>query len=332
MNRFLLRGLMTSVLALGLVGVAAPAFAQNGTLKGKVVTEGGQAAAAVEVVLELTGDTPRTIRTITDKFGEWIRPGVPVGGTWKITAKKDKDLGEVTVTVKSGDNKVPDIILLTPETRASGKKVVSEAEAAKVNKHAEEVANLTKEVNAAVEAGRYDEALAKLKTLDEKLEKCVPCVMKMAEVYNRMKDDVNTEAMVRKAMEYDPADPDPHRQLANLYNNQKKFDEAAKASAKAGELAAAKGGGTDATSLLNQGIIFWNAGKYPEAKAEFEKAVKADPKKAEAQYRLGLAIYNVAASGQGSLADAKGPLNEYLKLDPKGEFAEIAKALLASIK
>ena len=91
-------------------------------------------------------------------------------------------------------------------------------------------------------------------------------------------------------------------------------------------------GGTDATSLLNQGIIFWNAGKYPEAKAEFAKAVKADPKKADAQYWLGLSTYNVAAMGQGSIADAKGPLSEYLKLEPKGEYAEVAKALLATIK
>jgi len=332
MNRFLVRGLMTGVLALGLIGMAAPAFAQNGTLKGKVVTEGGTAAAAVEVVLELTGDTPRTIRTITDKFGEWIRPGLPVGGTWKITAKKDKDLGEATVVVKAGDNKVPDIVLMTPESRASGKKIVSESEAATVNKHAEEVKALTTEVNAAVEAGRFDEALAKLKTLDEKLEKCVPCQMKIAEVLVKMKDEAGAEAALKKGAEYDPANPEPYRLMANLYNNQKKFDEAAKASAKANELTTAGGGGTDATSLLNQGIIFWNGGKYPEAKAQFAAAVKADPKKADAQYWLGLSTYNLAASGQGVIADAKGPLSEYLKLEPKGEYAEVAKALLATIK
>lgn len=334
MNRFFVRGLMTGALALGLIGMPAPAFAQNGTLKGKVITEEGQAAAAVEVVLEQTGATPRTIRTITDKFGEWIRPGVPVGSSWKITARKDKNAGEATVTVKSGDNKVPDIVLMTPESLAAGKKIVSNEEAAKVNKHAEEVGALTKEVNAAVEAGRLDEALAKLKSLDEKIEKCVPCLMKMAEVQVKMKDEAGAEASLLKGATYDPTDPEPYRLLSNLYNNQKKFDEATKAGAKANELAAAKGGGggTDATSLLNQGIIFWNAGKYPEAKAEFAKAVKADPKKADAQYWLGLSTYNLAASGQGNIAEAKAPLSEYLKLEPKGEYAEVAKALLATIK
>jgi len=297
-----------------------------------VVTEGGTAAASVEIVLELTGDT-RTIRTITDKNGEWIRPGVPVGGTWKITARKDKDIGEATVVVKSGDNKVPDIVLLTPEMRASGKKVVSEAEAAKVNKHAEEVSALTKEVNAAVDAGRFDEALGKLKSLDEKIEKCVPCVMKMAEVLVKMKDEAAAEAALLKGVEYDAANPEPYRLLANLYNNQRKFDEATKMNAKANELMGASGGGGgDADSLLNQGKIFWNAGKIAEAKAEFAKSVKVDPKKAEAHYWLGLTTFSLASSGQGALADAKAPLNEYLKLEPKGEYAEIAKSLLAQIK
>jgi tetratricopeptide (TPR) repeat protein len=187
-------------------------------------------------------------------------------------------------------------------------------------------------VNAAVEAGKFDEALAKLQSLDERIEKCAPCQMKMAEVHAKMKDEAAAEKDLLKAIEYDPTKAEPYQMLANLYNNMRKFDEAAKASAKANELLGASGGGGDALSLLNQGIIFWNAAKYAEAKAEFAKAVKADPKKAEAQYWLGLSTYNLAASGQGNLADAKGPLSEYLKLEPKGEYAEVAKALLATIK
>jgi hypothetical protein len=32
------------------------------------------------------------------------------------------------------------------------------------------------------------------------------------------------------------------------------------------------------------------------------------------------------------MTDARAPLQEYLRLDPNGEFAESAKALLAAIK
>ena len=108
-------------------------------------------------------------------------------------------------------------------------------------------------MNAAVEAGRFDEALAKLKSLDEKIEKCVPCVMKMAEVLVKMKDEAAAEAAFLKGVEYDPANPEPYRQLANLYNDQRKFDEATKMSAKANELTGASGGGGDADLAAEPG-------------------------------------------------------------------------------
>jgi len=337
MNRHVNRGLLVCVLALGLSGVASSAFAQTGSLKGKVVTEDGRPAASVEVVFDFVGEVKRQVKTITDKNGEWIKPGLPAGGgTWTITARTDKATGTLPgVVIKINETqKVADIVLMTEAARASGKKPpVSNEEAAKANKAAAEIEALAKDINAAVDAGNYDDALAKLAGLDSKLEKCAQCQMKIGEILIKKKDDKGAEAALLKAIEYDPASTNAYINLANIYNNQRKFEEAAKMSAKANELMAAGGaGGGDAASYINQGIIFWNAGKYPEAKAEFAKAVQADPKKPEAQYWLGLSTYNLASTGQGTLADAKAPLSEYLKLAPTGEYAEVVKALLATIK
>jgi TolA-binding protein len=94
----------------------------------------------------------------------------------------------------------------------------------------------------------------------------------------------------------------------------------------------AAGGGGNADQLFNQGVIFWNAGKIEEAKVEFAKAVQLDPTMANAHYQLGMAIYSLASGGKGKLIEAKAPFEEYLKLAPTGEFAEVAKALLATIK
>ena len=67
-----------------------------------------------------------------------------------------------------------------------------------------------------------------------------------------------------------PDDAEAYNGLANVYNAQRKFDEAAAASAKANELAAAApggaGGGGSADSLYNQGVILWNSGKIADAK------------------------------------------------------------------
>jgi TolA-binding protein len=73
----------------------------------------------------------------------------------------------------------------------------------------------------------------------------------------------------------------------------KKFDEAAKAGAKASELMEKTGGTSDPSTLFNTGVTFWNQGKMQEAKA---------------------------------------PLTEYLKLAPTGPNAASAKGILANIK
>ena len=80
-------------------------------------------------------------------------------------------------------------------------------------------------------------------------------------------------------------------------------------------------------SVFNQGVIFWNQSKVPEAKAMFEKATELDPKLADAHYWLGMAYVN-----EGKLTDAKAPFQEYLKLAPTGQYADTAKAILATIK
>jgi TolA-binding protein len=79
--------------------------------------------------------------------------------------------------------------------------------------------------------------------------------------------------------------------------------------------------------VFNQGVILWNAGKIPEAQAQFEQAVKLDPTLAEAHYWLGMSLLST-----GKNADAKPHFEEYLKLAPTGQYAETAKAALATIK
>ncbi len=55
--------------------------------------------------------------------------------------------------------------------------------------------------------------------------------------------------------------------------------------------------------------------------------MKLDPKLADAHFRLGMANVNL-----GQLPDAVKAFEEYLKLAPTGENAELAKGILKSIK
>src|SRR5262245_21238564 len=94
--------------------------------------------------------------------------------------------------------------------------------------------------------------------------------------------------------------------------------------------AAGGAGGGTAAGVFNQGVILWNAGKIPEAKAQFEQAVKLDPNLADAHYWLGMALVN--AGTPESMTEAKGHFETYLKLAPTGQYAETAKGIVASIK
>jgi tetratricopeptide (TPR) repeat protein len=383
MTRQLVRILWAAALVVMCVSLAVPAFAQNGTLSGRVVdserrvtdrygqpipgfgkpkdqTDPQLGLSEATVTLELKGESPRKFQTITDAYGEWYKSGLPPG-TYDISVKsewRDPVPGRTTklvvfiatapgVVLKPGEKaRVPDMGALTEEAVAAGRRPPASAPAGMSNTQIEaanrrnaELEVLMKDANAASDAGNHAEAVTKLTALAEKLAEdkkiCAPCYAKIGEAQVKLADMAAAEAAFLKAIEYDPKAPAPYSQLAALYNSQRKFDEAAKMSAKASELAGGSAGGSgggDATSVYNQGVIFMNAGKMEEAHAEFAKAVKLNPKHANSQYWFGLTTYSLAASGKGKMIDAKAPFEEYLKLEPTGQYAADAKALLATIK
>ncbi len=124
---------------------------------------------------------------------------------------------------------------------------------------------------------------------------------------------------------------DAYAGLASIYNAQRKFDEAAAASAKATEFSSTLGGANTAAggadAFFNQGVILWNGGKVAEAKKSFESAIQANPNHAEAHYQLGMALVN-----EGNLAGAATEFETYLKLSPEGPNAATAKGLVAQLK
>ena len=135
------------------------------------------------------------------------------------------------------------------------------------------------------------------------------------------------EAAFKKVIELKPDNADAYTGLANVYNSQKKFDLAAEASKKAQELAGAAGAsGASAEATYNQGVILWNAGKYAEAKDQFEAAAKADPNMAMAHYQLGMANLNL-----GKIPEARAAFEAYLKADPNGAKAAEVKVFIQQL-
>ena len=176
---------------------------------------------------------------------------------------------------------------------------------------------------AASRAQNHDLAIAKFQEALAIQAACAECYFNIGYAYLQKKDEKQAEENWKKALEQKADHAETLNALATLYNNQKRFDEAAAVSAKAA--ASAPAGNADA--IYNQGIILWNAGKIPEAKTKFEEAVKANPGHADARFQLGMALLN-----EGKLPEAAASFEEYLKLAPTGQFAAQAKAMLAQIK
>lgn len=325
MNRqFLARALFVGLFAATVVAVSAPASAQTGALKGKVVDEAGKPVPQADLSFDYNGEYNFHFSAKTNDKGEFVQAGLyAVGGNWTITAKKGTLTGvarNLSITMK-GVETIPDIVL-----RAGGPGPATAKEAEEMAKKNAEMKKLLADVDTAFNAKNYDVAETKLNEVLEKQPTCGACWVKLGDVGMKKNDLTAAEKAYVKATEVDAKSADAYDALASLYNTQKKFDLATKASEKATELHGAGGGGGDATSLFNAGVIMWNQSKMAEANAQFAKVIALNPTMAEAHYYLGMTFVNL-----GKVAEARKALDQYVKLAPTGPNADTAKAVLDSL-
>ena len=323
------RSLAVCAVAIGLAFVASPALAQSGQVKGKVVDAQGKPVDGAKVVIENVESSGHKLETKTSTKGEYIQIGLQPG-RYKITVSKDN----LTQTKDVQIHLEMATLDFTLGAGQAGGAPMSKEEAAKQQA---KVAAVQKAFSDGVELsnqGKNDEAIAKFQEVIAEAPKCAECYANIGTIYGRMKDYDKAEASYKQALEIKPDFAEAYNGLATVYNSQKKFDLAAEAGKKAAELSGAGAGagsgapaGGNASAVFNKGVILWNAGKIPEAKAQFEQAVKLDPNLAEAHYWLGMATVN-----EGKLPDAVQHFETYLKLAPTGQYAEQAKGILQQIK
>ena len=326
------RTLMIAAMAIAVAIAAAPASAQTGQVKGKVVDAKGQPVEGAKITL-LNQQTNRSLETKSNKKGEYIQVGLSPG-KYRITASKDSlsDTADVDIRLEIATH---DFTLGAARGATGSKEDLAKAKAKAdlATKAFNEGVGLSNE-------GKNDEAIAKFNEVIVVIPNCVECYANIGTVHTRTKKYDEAEAAFKKAIELKPDFAEAYNGLANLYNATKKFDQAAEASKKAMELSAAAGGaagaagaaggGASASAVFNQGVILWNAGKIPDAKAQFEQAVKLDPNLADARYWLGMALVNTGTPE--AMKEARPHFEAYIKLAPTGANVETAKAILATIK
>jgi tetratricopeptide (TPR) repeat protein len=205
--------------------------------------------------------------------------------------------------------------------------VLAVATAANNAAKAAELKKVFEEGVTASRANNPDLAIEKFKAALEMSPQCFDCQFNIGVAYMAKKDEKSTEEAWKKALELKPDYPEALNALATLYNNQKRFDEAAAMSAKAASAGGGAAGGGNADAVFNQGIILWNQGKIADAKVKFEEALKLNPNHPEAHYQFGMALLN-----EGKLAEAVAEFESYVKLSPDGQYATQAKGMIAQLK
>jgi Flp pilus assembly protein TadD len=288
---------------------AAPAVAQTGLVKGKVVDSAGKPVPDAAVTIEFMEGVTRKLSTKSDKRGEFVQLGLQSGG-YRVTATAEKlGSGFADVRVRTGNTTDVTITLSTVPAGSDPK-----------------MAELKKAFDEGVAASRandHDTAIARFQAAAAVQPACHECYFNIGYAFLQKKDEAQAEANWKKALELKADHAETLNAMATLYNAQKRFDEAAAISAKAA--ASAPAGNADA--VYNQGIILWNAGKIGEAKVKFEEATKADPNHADARFQLGMALLN-----EGKVPEAVESFEQYMKLAPTGQFAAQAKAMLSQLK
>jgi tetratricopeptide (TPR) repeat protein len=327
MTGAIIRRVAVCAVVVGMTLIPQIASAQSGAVRGKVVDAQGNPVdgAQIEIASLDKGGKPLVVKTKKD--GTYMQVGLSPGG-YKMTASKG-DLSSSMDNVRVGLDMKELNFTLAPAAKGGGNKPNPKLVAAQ--KAFDEAVQLSN----ADDLTKYDDAVAKFGEAAAAMAPapCGECYSNIGTVQlkqaaklqgdDQKKKLDEAEASFKKAIEAKPDLADAYNGLANLYNAEKKFDQAAEASKKAMELlsaapAGAAGGAPGAapappstSAVYNQGVIFWNAGKIPEATAQFEQAVKADPNNADAHYWLGMARMNA-----GKMQEGVSEFETYLKLMP----------------
>ena len=297
--------------------LAAPAAAQTGGIRGRVVDGAGKPVEGAEVLIQST-EAARKHQLKTNARGEFVQIGI-FPGNYTVTVSKGDLKTSVDTRVSIGDPGNLEVRLAPPAPTEDQKKKIAELQ------------KLFDEGVAASRAGNYAEAIAKFEQTTVILPTCADCYFNLGIVHLRNKELDKAAAAYEKSAELRPDNAATWTDLANIYTQMGQHEKALEASNKAAQYAekdGAAGGGAGAGALYNQGVILWNQQKYPEAKEKFEAAAKADPKHPDSQFMLGMALLNTG----GDKAAAIAAFEAYIQLAPGAPNAEKAKQFIEYLK
>src|SRR5262245_48170224 len=163
----------------------APALAQVGTARGKVLDEQGQPIPDVKIELKFLGGVTREFATKTNKKGEFTQVGVPPGGYRIIASKEGFQSAYQEARVALGDpTYLPDFRLVS----------ASKAAAAAAQKAQDDITPAFRKAIELTQAGQLAEVEAAYKAILEKNPGIPEVHFNLGYIYTERKDYAAAEA------------------------------------------------------------------------------------------------------------------------------------------
>jgi tetratricopeptide (TPR) repeat protein len=135
-------------------------------------------------------------------------------------------------------------------------------------------------------------------------------------------DDAQVKALTSLA-EREPANPKPRVDLANLYFDAERYDDAIKWYAEAVRVSP-----NDVNVSTDLGVAYYYTNQPDKALAQFDHSLKLDPKHAKTLLNEGI----VKAFGKQDLEGATQAWQKVLQIDPNGPEGQAAKRALESLR
>ena len=339
------------------------AFAQVGSIAGKVIGEDGQPLKDALVKIERQ-DVKGNYKVKSNKKGEYFHAGLPLG-TYKVSVEINGETRESVngVKVSMGDPTPINFNLAELKKKQQAANTggapsdeqlrgMSEAER-KAYEEALEEAPAADQQEQRTERGiqRRHGRQGNQRLCDRRGETAKPrprSIPTQHVIWANLADsqialsqtktgDERTQMASEAIASYDKAIA-AQPENAAYYNNKGlalvrigKIDEGKVALTKAAELDPANGG----RYYFNLGAIMVNSNNTEGAVEAFKKATEIDPKYAEAYYQLGTAMVGKAEMKEnGTIVPVPGTVEafqKYVELSPTGPNVEAAKSMIASL-
>ena len=365
---------LLTVMALGASGMAIAQVPPVATLHGHVTNPAGGLLKSGDIKLttDKTADAKDRVYKYTfplDASGDYKGKDIAPGDYVAVVYSEKKSIDFQSVTLKAGDDKALDFDMtraeylkaMTPEERAQLEEFKKKN--ASVSADNAKIANINKVLLQAREDeknGKATDAVNSLKPLTDlkpnepvlwaSLGEAELAVADSAYKAARaaktpttdpaiMQDYTDAAASYQKAIDLSvpPAKVVPEN-VANYYLNLGQADSRSGKLQEAGaayETAAKTAPSIAPSAYYNESVVFYTASKMPEANAAADKAIAADPKRADPYYIKGQALIPGATTDKsGKFVLPPGCLEsyqEYLELAPDGAHAAEVKELLAGL-